>query len=237
MNKKTSLLSILLVTIALCAPAAAIPQIPNQFYGRVTIDESPAADGLTVSAWIDGVEYASTTTSGGTYGTSSASVFLVPADDAGTPEKEGGVSGETVEFYVGGVRAGEAIFVSGGVTELDLTASGVPSPTPTPTATTTPTGGGAAGGGGGGGGGAPTSTMPTPTPTVTPTPTATPATTPTPTVTPTSEGAPIPPSTPEAVATRIREPPTKILGITVPGFEAIFAIIGLLAVAYLTRRR
>jgi len=232
MNKKTKTFGIVLLTlIVLCAPAAAIPGIPNQFYGTVTIDESSAADGITISAWIDDVEYVNTTTSDGAYGISSA--FLVPADDLGTPEKEGGVDDETVVFYVSDVQVGEETFVSGGVTELNLVASGVPTPTPTSTATPAPTGGG--GGGGGGGAVTVTTTTPTPTPTVTPTPTATPTVTatPTPTVTPTSEGAPMPPSTPEAVATRIRTP----VGITVPGFEAIFAIMGLLAVAYLIRRR
>jgi PGF-CTERM protein len=61
--------------------------------------------------------------------------------------------------------------------------------------------------------------VPTATPTVTPTPTATP----TPTVAPTPAPTPTPTATPTPTPT--------------PGFEAVFAIAGLLAVAYLVLRR
>ena len=63
---------------------------------------------------------------------------------------------------------------------------------------------------------------PTPTPEPTPTPTPTPVV---PTPTPTPEPTPTPTPTPEPLIPRI------------PGFEAVFAIVGLLAVAYLIRRR
>ena len=63
---------------------------------------------------------------------------------------------------------------------------------------------------------------PTPTPTVTPTPT--PTATPTPTPTPTATPTPTP-------------TPTLTPTPTPPGFEVVFAIAGLLAVAYLLRRR
>jgi PGF-CTERM protein len=61
---------------------------------------------------------------------------------------------------------------------------------------------------------------PTPTPTLTPTPT------PTPTLTPTPSPSPSPSPTP--IHTPVPTP---------PGFEVIFAIVGLLAVAYLLKRR
>ncbi|MDI6903498.1 MAG: PGF-CTERM sorting domain-containing protein [Methanocellales archaeon] len=71
---------------------------------------------------------------------------------------------------------------------------------------------------------------PTPTPTVTPTPTPTPAVTPTPTpyVYPTPTPTPYVYPTPTPVPTP--SPP-------VPGFEAVFAILTIAAVAYLVRRR
>jgi len=74
---------------------------------------------------------------------------------------------------------------------------------------------------------------PTPTPLpgrrrVTPTPTATATPAPTPTVTPTATPMATPTPTPT---------PTPKLWWRIPGFEAVFAIIGLLAVAYLLRRR
>lgn len=81
-------------------------------------------------------------------------------------------------------------------------------PTPTPTPEETPT---------------PT---PTPTATPTPTPTKTPTPTPTPVETPTKEETPTP------APTKTTE--EKKQG---PGFEAVFAVAGLLAVAYLLRRR
>ncbi len=67
--------------------------------------------------------------------------------------------------------------------------------------------------------------VPVPTPTPTPTPVPTPTPTPTPVVTPTPTPVPTPTPTPVVEEPRI------------PGFGAIFAILGLLAVAYLLRRR
>lgn len=71
-------------------------------------------------------------------------------------------------------------------------------------------------------------TLPTPTPTPSPTPTPTPTATPIPTSTPTPTATltPIPTPTPTVTPT-----PTAT-----PSVEAIFAIIGLVAVAYLMRR-
>ncbi|MBU2618011.1 MAG: PGF-CTERM sorting domain-containing protein [Euryarchaeota archaeon] len=72
--------------------------------------------------------------------------------------------------------------------------------------------------------------IPTPTPTPVPAVPAVPAVTPTPTVTPTP--APTPTSAPTPTPTPAPTPtPTPM-----PGFEAVFAIVGLLAVAYLLRR-
>jgi len=67
-----------------------------------------------------------------------------------------------------------------------------------------------------------------PTPTPTPTPTATPTATPTVTIPPTTT----PTATPTATAT-----PTPTSTPTQPGFEAVFAIAGLLTIAYLVLRR
>lgn len=68
------------------------------------------------------------------------------------------------------------------------------------------------------GGGGRRRATPTPTPSPTPTPTATPTVTPTPTITP----------TPTPTPTLMEEEE--------PGFEAVFAILGLLAVAYWRRK-
>ena len=99
----------------------AVPPQPHQFYGNVTICGAPAPEGTVVSARIGGIEYASTTVDAeGRYGYDP--LFKVPADDPDTPEKEGGVAGETVEFYVGDELAGQYEYEYWGVTELDLEA-------------------------------------------------------------------------------------------------------------------
>lgn len=109
---------------------------PNLFRGYVTINGVPASVGTGVAAKIDDVEYAFTVVDDqGRYGY--ATDFQVPADDPGTPGKEGGVNGDTVDFYVNGALGGSATFESGGYTQLDLAVSET-TPTPTPVPTPTP---------------------------------------------------------------------------------------------------
>ena len=114
--------------VALAVPALAIPPQPHQFYGTVTIDTALAPEGTIVSARIGGLEYeAGFVDAVGRYGYDP--LFKVPADDPGEPGKEGGVPGETVDFYITsatlgiyGVKANEtAEFEIWGVTNLNLT--------------------------------------------------------------------------------------------------------------------
>lgn len=88
--------------------------IPNAFYGDVLIGSQKAPDGTKVNAEINGVEYVRATISNGQYN------INVPSDDPVTPQKEGGKDGETVVFYVNGVKAGEKSFKSGDITKLGL---------------------------------------------------------------------------------------------------------------------
>ena len=116
--------------------------------------------------------------------------------------------------------------INGDVEGDDTLTLGVgPKPTPTPT----PTPGNGNGGNGGNGGVTPTPT-PTATATVTPGETATPSPTAGATATPSvSPGAsPITTASPE---------PTSSPDGGIPGFEAVFAIAGLFAVAYLVLQR
>ena len=169
----------------------AVPLPGAFFHGNVTVVGQPVSGGIEVQARIGGVNYAFSsggatpvTASSGTYGIVSS--FQVVADDTGTPQKEGGANGETIQFFVGDDSAtevaGTATFESGVIKELNLAVSAVPAPTPTPfpTPTSTPT---------------PTPT-PTPAPTSTPAPTPTPTPTPAPTPTPTPTPAPTPTPTP-----------------------------------------
>ncbi len=77
---------------------------------------------------------------------------------------------------------------------------------------------------------------PTPTPKPTPTPTPKPKVTPKPKPTPTPTPTPTPKKVTTPTPTPAKPTPTPTKKKT-PGFEAFFAIIGLLAVAYLLRRR
>ena len=147
-----AVLSQVLARVVLAEPP---PEVYSP-WGRVTIDGEPAADDTAVTAWIDGVQYASTLTINGWYS------IDVPADDPETPAKEGGENGDTVVFRVDGLVADQTgAWVSLAAPWIDLTVStSTPTPTHTPTPTSTPT---------------PTNT---PTPTSTPTPTNTPTPTP-----------------------------------------------------------
>ncbi|MFC1999232.1 fibronectin type III domain-containing protein [Chloroflexota bacterium] len=144
-SKTRTLLGILVIVSILVAllPSSsvlAVPQIPMQLYGNVTVGGSAAPDGLQVEARIGGTTYLDSTTRDGSYGYFDP-FFIVPADDPDTPGKEGGVAGETVVLYVAGQMAADAEFVNGGSVELDLEVASAPSPSaPANLVRTTPAG-------------------------------------------------------------------------------------------------
>ena len=113
------LLLALALVLGLVAPVLAVPGIPMQRYGDVTIDGLPAPVLTEVRAEIDGVVYATTTVdANGQYGM--APNFVIPADDPDTPAKEGGVAGvDDVDLFVGGTLATTVAFEAGSV-RLDL---------------------------------------------------------------------------------------------------------------------
>jgi len=98
-----------------------VPVMPHRFYGYVTVAGEPAPDGTLVEARIANITYASTMTVDGMYD------FKVPGDDPETPEKEGGKTGDTIDFYVAGTYAASYTFEYGEITPLNLT---VAAPTP-----------------------------------------------------------------------------------------------------------
>lgn len=107
------------VMIASAASAAMIGAQPHQFYGEVTVSGNPAPDGLLVVARIGGLDVAATTTFGGSYGRvpPDTNIFYIPDDsDPNNPSR----SGQTVEFFVYGIKAGEHVFLNGNSTHLDL---------------------------------------------------------------------------------------------------------------------
>lgn len=87
------------------SPALAVPPLPSSFYGTVKMDGVNVPDGTTVTAWINGVQYASTTTT--TIGSDSVYAMDVPGDDPATVPIEGGTAGATIVFHIGALTAAE----------------------------------------------------------------------------------------------------------------------------------
>lgn len=118
--------------------------IPNQFYGDITFNGAPAPDGLSVEAKINGETVKSSVTSGGQYGYDPLFFVTDPNSDR---------DGQLVTFFADGNEAGNSIFKNGGVTRLDLVATGTSSGDGNGGGSSGGGGGGSGGGGGGGGGG------------------------------------------------------------------------------------
>lgn len=136
------------ISIGLFLPVFAFaqtPSLPHQFFGTVKFADGVAVpNGRTVEAKINGSVVGSSVTANGNYGYNPNLLFAL--------DNEGVNAGETVEFYVSGVKANEtAVFANGNSSQKNLT---IPVPTPTtPTPTPTPSNGG--------GGGASTPSTPT----------------------------------------------------------------------------
>ena len=231
-----SMLCALLVTIALCSSSAgAQPPMPNMTPPAIFLSATPSAivaDGtstatITATLW-DG-EYwvvagfaVSFSTGLGTI-TPSVPLNASEAQATLTAGTTAGTATVTAEVNMSG-----DIGLLTNTTTVTFTSPGG-SPTPTP------------GGGGGGGGGGGTTT-PTPTTSPTGSPTAAPSVTPTgsPTATPTGGPTASPTATPAPTATPTATPagsPTASPKTGIPGFEAVFSIAGLTAIAYLLLRR
>ncbi len=117
---------------------SAVPPLPSSFYGTVKLDGANVPEGTQVTAFINGVQYASSAYL--VYGADTVYTFQVPGDDPTTPAREGGVSGNTVVFHVDGYVADQiAPWLGGSNVQLNLTASSTNTPTLTPTFTPTST--------------------------------------------------------------------------------------------------
>lgn len=143
----TLLLAVANAVSATVPTAEAQPRFPSSFYGYVTLDGQPVADGTTLEAFINGVRYMQTTTRTQSDG-QAAYTINVPHDDPMTTAIEGGHQNDTITFIVGGryTAAQRGTFLIGQNTALNLTASTVaptptpiPTPTPRPSPTATPT--------------------------------------------------------------------------------------------------
>ncbi len=131
---------VLFISIGLFLPVFAFaqsPSLPHQFFGAVNFSDGLALDGFVVEARINGVVVGNSITAGGNYGYNPNLLFAL--------DNQGVYAGETVEFYVDGIKANEtAIFANGNSSQINLT---IPASIPTtPTPTPTPSGGGGGGG-------------------------------------------------------------------------------------------
>jgi hypothetical protein len=103
---------------------------PCWFYGTVNVGGSPAQDNLNVTAVIRGTNLNWTTkTKNGTYGWTKmgSSSFYIPSDDPMTPDKDGGVNGDIIEFYVNGIKTNQtAVFEYMTLKRVDLSVGSIP---------------------------------------------------------------------------------------------------------------
>jgi hypothetical protein len=102
------------------------PMPPPVYYGFAYVGGNRAPDGLNVTAAIRGTSLAWTVfTLNGTKGNYK---IAVPADDPDTAQKDGAVSGDTIEFYVNGTKAVQTAIwtATSGTIRLDLSTSGSP---------------------------------------------------------------------------------------------------------------
>jgi hypothetical protein len=115
-------ISALLMTIT---TASAVPPLPSSFYGTVKVNGENVAVGVSVTATINGVQYAYAATQ--LYQGDTVYTLDVPGDDLGTTIIEGGVSGDTVVFKVNGITALETgTWQSGTNIKLNLTIDSLP---------------------------------------------------------------------------------------------------------------
>jgi len=164
------ILGAILFLIFLSSLVFAVPGIPHQFYGTVTVNGNPAHGASIVAkvAKINSVEVASTLSSNGTYGYY-PNVFFIQDPNSTN-------AGKKIEFFLNATKVAEAPFENGASTLLALSigtstavcgdatcnasenCSTCPGdcgqcPPPVNPPTNTGGGGGGAGGGGAGGGG------------------------------------------------------------------------------------
>ena len=100
-SQKMIALLIAAVLLIINAPAAlALPPLPSSFYGTVKANGANVPLGTQVTAWINGVLYATATVN--LYAGEMWYSLDVPGDDPATPGIiEGGVQGNTIVFRMG----------------------------------------------------------------------------------------------------------------------------------------
>lgn len=132
-RSKFGLAFAIFLALSVILPVAADqpPRLPSAFYGTVTDNGQNVPNGTPVSAWINGVKYAETTTFMTTINSQQVSVYTltVPGDDPSTPDViEGGNEGDTIVFRVNGYLTHQTgVWHEGTDVELNLTVNYAPS--------------------------------------------------------------------------------------------------------------
>lgn len=96
------------------------PPLPSSFSGTVTLNGLNAPWGTVITVGSGGIVYAQTAA----FLYEGVSVYRIdaPGDNANTPEREGGVEEEVLQFTIGEVAAQQtAIWLGGSSQGLDLT--------------------------------------------------------------------------------------------------------------------
>ena len=103
--------------IPLAASVLAVPQLPERFQGRITINGIPLPAVVQVSARMSGLAevFTVSTNASGNY-----SLLYVKGDDPDTDQKEGAINNDPIQFLVGGVYTAGSTFSNGASTTLDL---------------------------------------------------------------------------------------------------------------------
>ena len=127
MKKQHSAVPLILVFCMLAASFSSVfaapPPLPSSFYGTVKVDGENMPVDTPVTAWINGVQYASALSS--MYQGASVYTLNIPGDDPETVGfTEGGLEGDVIQFYIGDDLAEQtAAWHSGTNVQLALTAT------------------------------------------------------------------------------------------------------------------
>jgi hypothetical protein len=113
MNVLTNKIFVICFSLFIIGFVSAVPGIPHQFYGSVSVNGVSAPDNNIISAAIEGDVYM-TVTKDGKYGLS-PNIFYIE-------DPFGDRVGKTVNFFMDGLKVGSAIFSNNGYTKLDFSA-------------------------------------------------------------------------------------------------------------------
>ncbi len=111
--KSHMMLGLVACLLAMATIVAAVPGVPHQFFGYVTVEGQPAPNGIEIIVKIGNEIVGTAVTSGGTYGMGSDPFYIEDPDS--------NRDGDLLEFYINDVKKAEMTFKNGYSTYLNLT--------------------------------------------------------------------------------------------------------------------